>query len=100
MVEFSLDTVVASALLHEVSKLAEFDGRTRHEIGDLLSYPQDGVYLVFGADLPVELAHMLLSHTDRTTVEPATLEAALVRRADEVAAAAVRSRATDDLQRV
>lgn len=66
----------------------------------LLGHPHDGVHVVARADLPVELAHIVLSHTGRTTVEPATLEAEIVRRADEVAAATIRSRATRDLRSV
>ena len=99
-VELSLDTVVAGALVHDVSKLAEFDGMAETAVGDLLGHPHYGVPLVARAGLPVELAHIVLSHTGRTTVEPATLEAEIVRRADEVAAAAIRSRATDDLRSV
>ena len=97
-VALSLDTVLAGALVHDVSKLAEFDGMDPTPVYDLLGHPYYGVHVVARAGLPVELAHIVLSHTDRTRVEPATLEAALVRRADEVAAAAIRSRAVEDLR--
>jgi HD superfamily phosphodiesterase len=95
-----LDTVVAGALVHDVSKLYEFDGADETAVGDLLGHPHYGVHVVSAAGLPVEIAHVVLSHTNRTTVEPATLEAAVVRRADEVAAAAIRSTAVDDLRDV
>ncbi len=98
--DVSLDTVIAGALVHDVSKLAEFDGMDETAISGLLGHPHYGVYSVAQADLPVELAHIVLSHTSRTTVEPATLEAEIVRHADEIAAAAIRSRATDDLRTV
>ena len=93
-----LDTVIAGALVHDVSKLAEFEGMERTRIGALLGHPYYGVHVVARADLPVELAHVVLSHTSRTTVEPATLEAEIVRRADEVAAAAIRATAIEDLR--
>jgi HD superfamily phosphodiesterase len=93
-----VDTVLAGALVHDVSKLAEFDGMERTAVGDLLGHPYYGVHVVARADLPVEMAHVVLSHTSRTTVEPATLEAEIVRRADEVAAAAIRSTAVEDLR--
>ncbi|MFD1646497.1 HD domain-containing protein [Haloarchaeobius litoreus] len=99
-VNLSLDTVVAGALVHDVSKLAEFDGMDATPVSDLLGHPHYGVHLVARAGLPVELAHIVLSHTHRTTVEPATLEAVIVAHADTVAAAAIRSRATDDLRTV
>ena len=46
--------------------------------------------VVSQANLPVAVAHVVLSHSPRTSVEPATLEAELVGRADEAAAAAAR----------
>lgn len=94
----SLDLVVAGALVHDVSKLAEFDGHERTAIGDLLGHPYYGVHLVEGADLPVELAHVVLSHTPRTNVEPATLEASVVSHADVAAADAIRLRGVEDLR--
>jgi hypothetical protein len=99
-VDVSMDTVVAGALVHDVSKLAEFRGMEGTAVEHLLGHPHYGVHLVARAGLPVELAHVVLSHTGRTTVEPATLEAEIVRRADEVAATAIRWRATDDLRSV
>ncbi|WP_049987256.1 HD domain-containing protein [Halobellus rufus] len=98
--DLDLDVVVAGALVHDVSKLAEFDGMDDTPVYDLLGHPYYGVYVVAGVGLPVELAHIVLSHTSRTNVEPATIEAEIVRRADEVAAAAIRWRATDDLRTV
>lgn len=98
--DVDLDLVVAGALVHDVSKLAEFDGMDETPVGDLLGHPHYGVHVVARAGLPVELAHVVLSHTGRTTVEPATIEAEIVRRADELAAAAIRWRATDDLRTI
>ena len=95
-----LDTVVAGALVHDVSKLAEFSGMDETPIYHLLGHPYYGVHVVARTGLPIALAHIVLSHTDRTAVEPATIEAAVIRRADEVASAAIRWRATDDLRTV
>ncbi|WP_254837765.1 HD domain-containing protein [Natronomonas marina] len=91
--EIDLDTVLAGALIHDVSKLYEFDATDRTELGELLGHPYYGVAVVSQANLPVEMAHVVLSHSPKTTVEPATLEARLVRRADEAAAAAARASA-------
>ncbi len=99
-VDVSLDTVIAGALVHDVSKLHEFDGMDTTPVGDLLGHPHYGVHVVARAGLPVELAHVVLSHTPRTSVEPATLEAEIVRRADETAAAAIKATAVDDLREV
>jgi putative nucleotidyltransferase with HDIG domain len=96
--EIHIDTVIAGALVHDVSKLYEFDGMERTEVGRLLGHPYYGVSVVSRANLPVEIAHIVLSHSSRTNVEPATLEAEIVRRADEVAAASIRTTALDDLR--
>jgi len=96
--DVSLDTVIAGALVHDVSKLQEFDGMAETPVGDLLGHPHYGVHVVARVGLPVEIAHVVLSHTPRTTVEPATLEAEIVRRADEVAAAAIKTGAVKDLR--
>lgn len=99
-VDLSLDTVIAGALVHDVSKLAEFDGMDATPVYDVLGHPYYGVYFVARADLPVEISHIVLSHSHRTNVEPATIEAEIVRQADAVAAQAIRWRATDDLRTV
>ena len=96
--EIDLDTVIAGALVHDVSKLAEFDGMESTPVYELLGHPYYGVHVVARAGLPVELAHIVLAHTSRTAVEPATVEAEIVRRADEAAAAALRTAAVDDLR--
>jgi 23S rRNA maturation-related 3'-5' exoribonuclease YhaM len=87
--------VIAGALVHDVSKLYEFDGMDQTDVGRLLGHPHYGVHIVSQAGLPVEVAHIVLSHTRRTTIDPATIEAEIVRRADETAASAIRNRASD-----
>lgn len=96
--EIDMDTLVTGALVHDVSKLYEFDGTDATPVGALLGHPYYGVHVVARAGLPTEIAHIVLSHTQRTNVEPATLEAEIVRRADEAAAAAIRMEAVSDLR--
>lgn len=97
-VEVDRDLLLAGALVHDVSKLAEFDGHDETPVGDLLGHPYWGVHVVASAGLPVELAHVVLAHTRRTNVEPASLEAELVSRADKVAANAIRAAHVTDLR--
>jgi hypothetical protein len=97
-VAIDVDTLVAGALVHDVSKLAEFDGTEPTAVYDLLGHPHYGVHVAASAGLPVAVQHVLLAHTARTSVEPATIEAELVRRADEAAAAAIRSTRLADLR--
>lgn len=93
-----VELVVAGALVHDVSKLYEFDGEDTTAAGDLLGHHHFGIHVVAQAGLPTEIGHIVLSHTHRTTVEPATLEAEVVKRADQVAAAAIRLRVLEDLR--
>jgi putative nucleotidyltransferase with HDIG domain len=71
------DRVVAGALLHDVSKLYEFapDDAEGTAYYDLLGHPYAGVHVCEAVGLPVALSHVVLSHTSRTAVAPATLEA-------------------------
>ena len=94
--DIDLDVLLAGALVHDVSKLHEFDGMAETPVQRLLGHPHYGVHVVARAGLPTEVAHIVLSHTSRTAVEPATIEAEIVRRADEVAAAAIRGEAVSD----
>ena len=97
--DVSMDVVRAGALVHDLSKLYEFDadgGET--PLYDLLDHPHYGIHPAARAGLPPAVLHIVLSHTDRTAVDPATLEAVLVRRADEVAGAAIRDEAPAGLE--
>lgn len=100
--DLSLDVVHAGGLVHDVSKLYEYDYSTgRHTaIGDRVGHPHYGLYVAGSVGLPVDVLHIIISHSSRTGVEPATLEAEIVRRADEVAAAAIRLQGVDDLREV
>ncbi len=98
--ELDLDTIVAGGLVHDISKIYEFHGMERTEIGHLLGHPYYGVAVAARADLPTEILHVVLSHSHRTAVEPATLEAEILCRADRVAAAGIRSSAVDDLRTI
>lgn len=97
-IDFSYDLLIAGALIHDISKLYEFDSAGDTPVYEMLGHPYYGVYIIGVLDLPVELAHVILSHTDRTTVEPATMEAEIIRRSDEVAASAIRMKALNDLR--
>ncbi len=98
--DLDLDTVIAGALVHDVSKLYEFEGMEPTAIGELLGHPYFGIVVADRADLPIEMLHIVLSHSHRTAVEPATLEAEIVRRADEVAVAGIRTAELEDLREV
>lgn len=97
-VDIDRDTVLAGALVHDVSQLAECDGEEWTETGRLLGHPHYGVYVTRSVGLPVAIQHIVLSHTTVTDVAPGTIEAAIVERADGATANMLRSRALDDLR--
>lgn len=99
----SMDTVVAGALLHDISKPYEFDADAPEgvtHLGKFVGHPYYGLHLVADAGLGVDIMHIVLSHSPRTAVEPGTIEAAIVAAADEAAAAAIRWWVVDDLRDV
>lgn len=91
--DVSMDLVLAGALVHDVSKLYEYDGMEETAVGDLLGHPHFGVHVAAAAGLPLAVQHVVLAHSPRSAVEPATLEARLVTWADRAAVAAIESRA-------
>ena len=91
----SMDTLLAGALVHDVSKLYEYDGEAATPVGRLLGHPHFGVHVAAAAGLPVAVQHIVLAHSHRSAVEPMTAEAEIVCRVDQAAAAAIRDRAAD-----
>lgn len=98
-VEPSLDMVISGALLHDVSKIYEFDGMVTTDIEDYLGHPHYGIVVAFQVGLPIEIAHIILCHSPQTSLEPAILEARIVETADEVAADVLVSEDTTELRR-
>jgi len=92
------DVVVAGGLLHDVSKLYEFHGFEPTEIYDLLGHPYYGIYVTASVGLPPELVAITVNHTPVTNVDVATVEAALVSRADHASAVAIWGQGGRDLR--
>jgi hypothetical protein len=93
----STDVVLAGALVHDVSKLYEFAPPDGEEtaIHELLGHPNYGIVPAARAGLPPAVLHVVLAHSRRTNVDPETLEAEIVTRADRVAADSIRARAEE-----
>lgn len=79
------DLVVAGALLHDVSKVYEVSGDETTELHDWLPHPHYAVHLIADAGLSEHLQHIALAHSGISNVEPRSIEARLVRVADEIA---------------
>jgi putative nucleotidyltransferase with HDIG domain len=83
------DIILASCLLHDVSKLLEFEpareaAGQNSRFGDLIQHGVYGMHKAFEHRLPVEVAHIIGSHTTQSRLPPKTLEAIIVHYADFV----------------
>lgn len=84
-VNLDRDTVIAGAILHDVTKSFELtkDGVT--ELDELIPHPHYSVYLLADEGFSLELQHLVLAHSGQSAVEPKTMEAAIVKHADRLA---------------
>lgn len=87
--EFDQDTIVASALLHDVSKMVEYRpdraGRSAAELSELgqrLQHAFYGAAQAMGHQLSLEIIHAIVAHTAFSKVVPQTWEAVLVHYVD------------------
>lgn len=83
------DAVIAGALFHDISKFFEFEGESVGEIREQLGHPFFGVYLLEVENIPTEIQHIVVSHTPHSPIQPQTLEAKIVRLADQLAEAGI-----------
>lgn len=95
--DIDLDVVIAGALVHDISHVAEFDGTEWSAVGELLGHPHYGVYVVRRAGLPIEVEHIVLSHPPSTSTDPATMEAEVVSHVDATVASSIKARSFDNL---
>jgi putative nucleotidyltransferase with HDIG domain len=82
----NLDWVIAGCNLHDVSKLMEYeprgDGFVKSEFGELVQHGMYGVHKAIEHGLPVELAHIISSHTTQSRLPPKSVESIIVHYAD------------------
>ena len=89
-VPVNVDYVVAGALLHDVSKIVEYSsegGRTAW--GTHVSHAVYGVVLCEKYGLPIEITHIVASHTAKLGMPNKSPEAIIVAKADGIAAGCV-----------
>jgi len=81
------DATLAIALLHDVSKLHEFEpapegGGRWARTGRLVQHGFLGAHWMLEAGLPEDLVHAVIAHTPHSSVVPQTQEAVIVHYAD------------------
>jgi putative nucleotidyltransferase with HDIG domain len=99
---FDRDLLIAAALLHDVTKLVEWApgtaGPQQTRRGTLIQHGVYAAHKAWNKDLPDEIVHVILSHTDQSRKAPVTWEGHLIRHADLVDSEALHRaglRATD-----
>ena len=97
-VDVDVDDVLAGALVHDLGKLYEFDADGATDVERYFGHPYYGIYPTARAGLPPRISHVTLAHTGLTDVEPVTIEAEIVRRADQTVASSIRAGVVDDLR--
>jgi putative nucleotidyltransferase with HDIG domain len=82
----NLDLVIAGCNLHDVSKLMEYepggDGSGKSRFGGMIQHAAYGVHKALAHGLPLELVHIVGSHTTQSRLAPKTTEAIIVYYAD------------------
>jgi putative nucleotidyltransferase with HDIG domain len=84
------DFLLAGALLHDVAKVVEYSvngGKTA--MGNSLTHGIYGVHLCIEAELPVEVIHIVASHTNKMGMPTKSIEAIIVHHCDAADAATI-----------
>lgn len=87
--EIDLDILIAGALLMDVSKFAEYrpepdSGNWRTQVGALLPHGTVAASLSLAKGLPLEVIHIILSHSPNGGKAPATVEAQMLDWLDQL----------------
>ena len=86
-VPFDRDTVICGALLHDIGKWTEFalaDGKPVHsDTADLMRHPLSGAILADRAGLPLNIVHLIATHSFEGDKSYKTAESAFVRTLDD-----------------
>ena len=81
-----LDLVIAGCNLHDVSKLMEYEPNgarsSKSSFGGMIQHAAYGVHKALEHGLPLELIHIIGSHTTQSRLAPKTTEAIIVYYAD------------------
>lgn len=81
-VEVNLDYLIAGALLHDVDKLVSHHGSKPTKIGKMLPHAFYSAHTALNLGLPIEVIHMIITHTAFSLVPPKSIEALILHYAD------------------
>jgi putative nucleotidyltransferase with HDIG domain len=81
--KINTDFVIAGGLLHDVCKAGEYNPKgSKSPIGSYLTHGVYGVHLCLEVGMPVEVTHIVASHTKKMGMPPKTIEAIIIHYCD------------------
>jgi len=84
--DLDMDYVIAGGLLHDVGKLLEYEKRggkvMKSSSGELVRHPVSGYGLTSETNLPVEVSHIVIAHSDEGDKVKRIPEAILIHHCD------------------
>ena len=87
-VVINIDYLISGAILHDASKLVEFEptnnGERKTKIGDLVQHTVRCVSLMLDRKMPEEIAHVVVSHTPQSRTAPKTIESIILYFIDSI----------------
>lgn len=83
-VNINMDYLIAGALLHDVDKLVSHCGPNAKptKIGEMFPHAFYSAHVALNLGLPIEVIHMIVTHTAFSLVPPKTMEALILHYAD------------------
>lgn len=95
------DVLLAGALLHDASKLVEFepkgDGAQKTDFRNKITHGAYGAHIALNVGLPMDVVHLIITHTPRTTLMPCLLEGVILSYVDYLAFDTIRFGSGDKL---
>ena len=101
--DLNMDYVIAGGLLHDVGKLLEYEKRGRKVVkskaGELVRHPVSGYGLTRETNMPIEVSHIVISHSDEGEKVKRTPEAILIHHCDFIDFEIAKRRETNETVR-
>jgi putative nucleotidyltransferase with HDIG domain len=82
--EFNTDYIIAGGLLHDAGKILEYSPSGKTEHGKFLEHGISAVSLGMQKGLPLEILHIISSHSPQNDLDQLTIEAFVVRQGDVI----------------
>jgi putative nucleotidyltransferase with HDIG domain len=98
--DLNMDYVIAGGLLHDVGKLLEYEKQrgkvVKSKSGELVRHPVSGYGLTREANLPIDVSHIVISHSDEGEKVNRTPEAILIHHCDFIDFEIAKRRRSDE----